>query len=115
MIFFLLFAFTIAIEVNLMLPLDTVTHNGFNNQDQFRRDFQKLKSAGLSGVMSDIWWGVVETSSGQYNWNGYKQLVQLVKECGLHFQAVMSFHKCGGNVGDTVTIELPQWNRAQKG
>ncbi len=24
-------------------------------------------------------------------------------------QAVMSFHKCGGNVGDTVTIPLPKW------
>ncbi len=24
-------------------------------------------------------------------------------------QAAMSFHKCGGNVGDTVTIPLPKW------
>ncbi len=24
-------------------------------------------------------------------------------------QAVMSFHKCGGNVGDDVTIPLPKW------
>lgn len=109
MIFFFLFAFTTAIEVNLMLPLDTVTSKGFTNQDQFRKDFQKLKDAGLSGVMSDVWWGIVEQQPGQYDWSGYKELFQLVRESGLHLQAVMSFHQCGGGVGDTITVELPKW------
>ena len=111
MFFFLFVAATMAIEVNLMLPLDAVTSSGVNNYDQLKADFQKLKSIGVAGVMSDIWWGLVETSPKTYNWAHYKTLVALAKECGLKFQAVMSFHKCGGNVGDTVTIELPQWVR----
>ena len=112
MIFFLLFAAVFAVEVNLMLPLDAVTSSGVNNYNQLKTDFKKLKSIGVAGVMSDIWWGLVETSSKSYNWSGYKSLVGLVKECGLKFQAVMSFHKCGGNVGDSVTIEIPSWVRS---
>ena len=112
MFFFLFIAATLAVEVNLMLPLDAVTSAGVNNYDQLKTDFQKLKNIGVAGVMSDIWWGLVETSSGSYNWSGYKSLVALVKECGLKFQAVMSFHKCGGNVGDSVTIEIPSWVRS---
>jgi len=32
-------------------------------------------------------------------------------ECGLDAmcKVVMSFHQCGGNVGDDVNISLPQW------
>jgi beta-amylase len=33
----------------------------------------------------------------------------MVKNHGLKVQAVMSFHKCGGNVGDPVIIPLPKW------
>lgn len=35
--------------------------------------------------------------------------LQLVSNAGLKFQAVMSFHSCGGNVGDTCNIPLPTW------
>ncbi|GAB1221548.1 hypothetical protein ENUP19_0082G0079 [Entamoeba nuttalli] len=98
-----------ATEVNLMMPLDTVNSNGINNKGQLQNDLNKIKSGGVAGVMADIWWGLVETSPRNYNWNGYKELVQMVKNAGLKFQAVMSFHKCGGNVGDSVTIPIPQW------
>ncbi|ENY62591.1 Beta-amylase, putative, partial [Entamoeba histolytica HM-1:IMSS-A] len=90
-----------ATEVNLMMPLDTVNSNGINNKGQLQNDLNKIKSGGVAGVMADIWWGLVETSPRNYNWNGYKELVQMVKNAGLKFQAVMSFHKCGGNVGDS--------------
>jgi len=100
-----------SIEVNLMMPLDVVNSNGVNNKEQLRKDLNKLKSGGVAGVMCDVWWGLVETSPRNYNWNGYKTLINMVKEAGLKFQAVMSFHKCGGNVGDTITIEIPQWVR----
>jgi beta-amylase len=33
----------------------------------------------------------------------------MAKKHGLKVQAVMSFHQCGGNVGDSVTIPLPKW------
>ncbi|ELP89435.1 beta-amylase, putative [Entamoeba invadens IP1] len=109
--FITLLSVALAIEVNLMMPLDTVNSNGVNNQGQLQNDLNKIKSAGVAGVMSDVWWGLVETSPKTYNWNAYKTLVSMVKNAGLKFQAVMSFHKCGGNVGDSVTIEIPQWVR----
>ncbi|BFU20249.1 beta-amylase putative [Entamoeba histolytica] len=112
MIFFLsVVTLALATEVNLMMPLDTVNSNGVNNKGQLQNDLNKIKSGGVAGVMADVWWGLVETSPRNYNWNGYKELVQMVKKAGLKFQAVMSFHKCGGNVGDSVTIEIPQWVR----
>ncbi len=82
-------------------------------------------------------WGAVERSPGVYSWDGYKQLLQQVKEAGLKMQvstgstgrtrrvcariwritsprclsvqAVLSFHACGDNVGDTAQIQLPSW------
>lgn len=34
-------------------------------------------------------------------------LCELLSLLGLELQAVMSFHQCGGNVGDTVNFPLP--------
>jgi len=46
---------------------------------------------------------------GCYDWEAYAELVRMVERAGLRLQAVMSFHQCGGNVGDSVTIPLPRW------
>ncbi|ONL93538.1 beta amylase2 [Zea mays] len=60
--------------------------------------------------MVDVWWGIAEADGpGQYNFNGYMELMEMAKKTGLKVQAVMSFHQCGGNVGDSVTIPLPGW------
>ena len=40
------------------------------------------------------------------------KLVSLAKVAGLKVHAVMSFHQCGGNVGDTCDIPLPAFVRA---
>ncbi|XP_044493045.1 beta-amylase 2, chloroplastic isoform X2 [Mangifera indica] len=69
-----------------------------------------LKSVNIDGVMVDCWWGIVEAHTPQvYNWSGYKRFFQIVRELGLKLQVVMSFHECGGNIGDDVYIPLPQW------
>jgi len=34
-----------------------------------------------------------------------------VQAQGLKLQAIMSFHACGGNVGDAVNIPIPRWVR----
>ncbi|RVW40639.1 Beta-amylase 3, chloroplastic [Vitis vinifera] len=69
-----------------------------------------LKSAGVEGVMVDAWWGLVEKDGPmKYNWEGYAELVQMVQRHGLKLQVVMSFHQCGGNVGDSCSIPLPPW------
>ncbi|KAG2290036.1 hypothetical protein Bca52824_049640 [Brassica carinata] len=37
------------------------------------------------------------------------QLFQIVRDLNLKIQVLMSFHECGGNVGDDVCIPLPHW------
>lgn len=56
-----------------------------------------------------VQWGAVERQPKWYDWNGYRQVVDLVKSLGLKLQAVMSFHACGGNVGDYAQVPLPKW------
>ncbi|CAI9759487.1 unnamed protein product [Fraxinus pennsylvanica] len=65
---------------------------------------------GVEGVMVDVWWGLVEKDGPlKYNWEGYAELVKMVQKLGLKLQVVMSFHQCGGNVGDSCSIPLPPW------
>eukprot|EP01119_Soliformovum_irregulare_P005454 TRINITY_DN17216_c0_g1_i1.p1 TRINITY_DN17216_c0_g1~~TRINITY_DN17216_c0_g1_i1.p1 ORF type:complete len:453 (-),score=103.49 TRINITY_DN17216_c0_g1_i1:49-1221(-) len=59
--------------------------------------------------MTDVWWGVVEKYPQQYNWTAYDQLAYMCQSVGLKMQVVMSFHTCGGNVGDNCNIPLPSW------
>ncbi|KAH9317109.1 hypothetical protein KI387_018878 [Taxus chinensis] len=99
------------VPVFVMLPLDTVNFNGsLNRKKAMNASLMALKSAGVRGVMVDVWWGLVEKEGPRhYNWGGYKDLVDMVTKHGLKLQAVMSFHQCGGNVGDTCNIPLPGW------
>lgn len=99
------------VPVFVMMPLDSVTmNNTVNRRKAMNASLQALKSAGVEGVMMDVWWGLVERDSpGAYNWGGYAELLEMAKKHGLKVQAVMSFHQCGGNVGDSCTIPLPKW------
>ncbi|KAM0013619.1 putative beta-amylase [Helianthus debilis subsp. tardiflorus] len=73
---------TKGVPVYVMMPLDSVTMgNGVNRRK----------------------------APGEYNWGGYAELLEMAKKHGLKVQAVMSFHQCGGNVGDSCTIPLPKW------
>eukprot|EP01135_Chromosphaera_perkinsii_P007251 Nk52_evm59s745 gene=Nk52_evmTU59s745 len=96
--------------VYVMLPLDTIDNDG-SIADPAKLSFllRKLKYGGVDGVMFDCWWGLVETEPMKYDFSGYTQLIHMVAEVGLLAQVVMSFHKCGGNVGDSVDIPLPDW------
>lgn len=51
----------------------------------------------------------MEREPGQYDFGGYRALFEAASRMGLKVQAVMSFHACGGNVGDSTQIPLPQW------
>ncbi|XP_047310274.1 beta-amylase 1, chloroplastic [Impatiens glandulifera] len=99
------------VPVFVMMPLDSVTMgNTVNRRKAMNASLQALKSAGVEGIMMDVWWGLVERESpGAYNWGGYVELLEMAKKHGLKVQAVMSFHQCGGNVGDSCTIPLPKW------
>jgi beta-amylase len=92
------------VPVYVMMPLDSVTMNNTVNRKEMNKSLQQLKSAGVEGVMMDVWWGLVERDApGTYNWGGYTELIEMAKSHGLKVQAVMSFHQCGGNVGDSIT------------
>lgn len=99
------------VPVFVMLPLDTVSmNNTLNRRRALDASLLALKSAGVEGVMMDVWWGIVEKDGPQqYNWSAYQELIDMVRKHGLKVQAVMSFHQCGGNVGDSCNIPLPPW------
>ncbi|RLN41021.1 beta-amylase 1, chloroplastic-like [Panicum miliaceum] len=100
------------VPVFVMMPLDTVKKCGtaLNRRKAVQASLAALKSAGVEGVMVDVWWGIAESDGpGRYNFAGYMELMEMARKTGLKVQAVMSFHQCGGNVGDSVTIPLPGW------
>ena len=97
-------------RVHVMAPLDLMTDDcKLRDSQEIGNRLRKLKSAGVDGVMVDVWWGIVEQAPKKYNWAGYRNFFTLCREIGLKIIPVMSFHKCGGNVGDNVTICLPQF------
>ncbi|KAK4341625.1 hypothetical protein RND71_040126 [Anisodus tanguticus] len=99
------------VPVFVMMPLDSVKmDHTVNRRKAMNASLQALKGAGVEGIMLDVWWGLVERDApGEYNWGGYAELLEMAKKHGLKVQAVMSFHQCGGNVGDSCTIPLPRW------
>ncbi|KAI8011500.1 Beta-amylase [Camellia lanceoleosa] len=99
------------VPLYVMLPLEVITvDNVLENKDGLKKKLKELRAAGVDGVMVDVWWGIVESKGPkQYDWTAYRSLFQLVQECGLRLQAIMSFHQCGGNVGDAVNIPIPSW------
>ncbi|XP_022136332.1 beta-amylase-like [Momordica charantia] len=99
------------VPVYVMLPLGVVSSdNEVIDGEGLRQQLRKLRAAGVDGVMTDVWWGIVESKGPkQYNWKGYRSLFQILHECDLKVQAIMSFHQCGGNVGDEVYIPIPPW------
>ncbi|KAM0916469.1 hypothetical protein ACQ4PT_010183 [Festuca glaucescens] len=102
----------VGVPVFVMMPLDTVRKDGsaLNRRKAVQASLAALKSAGAAGIMVDVWWGISESEGpGQYNFAGYIELMEMAKKAGLKVQAVMSFHQCGGNVGDSVNIPLPRW------
>ncbi|KAG2397282.1 Beta-amylase protein [Vigna angularis] len=99
------------VPVYVMLPLGVVTvDNVFADPNGLKERLLKLRATGIDGVMVDVWWGIIELRGPkQYDWRAYRSLFHLVQECGLKLQAIMSFHQCGGNVGDVVNIPIPKW------
>jgi beta-amylase len=93
------------VPVFVMMPLDTVKKCGsaLNRRKAVQASLAALKRAGVEGIMVDVWWGIAEAEGpGRYNFAGYMELMEMARKTGLKVQAVMSFHQCGGNVGDSV-------------
>ncbi|KAL0722166.1 hypothetical protein Bca4012_036765 [Brassica carinata] len=99
------------VPVYVMLQLGVITNdNVLENAEKLKKQLEKLKQSQVDGVMVDVWWGIVESNGPkQYQWSAYRNLFEIVQSCGLKLQAIMSFHRCGGNIGDDVNIPLPKW------
>ena len=91
------------VPVFVMLPLDTVSvGENLNKPRAMNARLMALKSAGVEGIRVDAGWGLGEKDGTlKYNWEGYAEVVNMVQNHGLKLQVVMSFHQCGGNVGDS--------------
>lgn len=75
----------------------------------FSKRFRALKTMGVRGVSVDFWWGKVNPRPGVFDFSMYDPLVKAIRMNGLTLLPIMSFHQCGGNVGDSIDIPLPSW------
>ncbi|MEM6531592.1 MAG: family 14 glycosylhydrolase [Myxococcota bacterium] len=78
---------------------------------EFGRALEQAKRAGAQSISTDVWWGMIETGDGQYDFSYYDRLADLITSHGLKWTPILSFHQCGGNVGDDVNIPIPAYLR----
>ncbi len=97
------------ITANVMAPL----HLDLNNSGEvnaFQYQLAACKNLGVNAVSVDVWWGLVEGKADQqFDWSYYDALFKMITDAGLQIQPIMSFHQCGGNVGDTYDMPIPSW------
>ncbi len=92
-------------SANLMAPLHVEDWSAFEYELEMANDM------GADGISVDVWWGDVEKKNGdnQFDWSYYDTIFQKIENAGLRVVPIMSFHQCGGNVGDDYTSYLPSW------
>ncbi|XP_004245482.1 beta-amylase 3, chloroplastic [Solanum lycopersicum] len=100
--------------VFVTLPLDTLNfpEGTMKRKKAMVQSFRALAAAGVEGVVMEVWWGLVESELPRvYNWEGYLEIVELAKRCGLKVRVEMAFHQYGTGPDDPFWIPLPQWVR----
>ena len=91
----------------VMAPLEITDENQWNH---FAQQLRTAKAMGVDAVSSDVWWGNVESEGDQqFDWSYYDRLSDAIINAGLKWVPILSFHSCGGNVGDQCNIPLPNW------
>jgi len=94
--------------VYVMAPLDLFDDDQrLAYRDRIINWYDRLRGAGVDGIMIDVWWGLTEKVEKQYKWSGYVEMFNLIKERGMKIIPVFSFHTCHGNVGDKCDVSLP--------
>lgn len=95
-----------------------------------------VKRPGCLSISTDVWWGLVRgedarrrdqngaiinlnihNNDGEWRWGYYDRLAWTIKcvsiegrkegLCELKWAPIMSFHQCGGNVGDNIYVPIP--------
>ncbi|WP_291049501.1 family 14 glycosylhydrolase [Herbiconiux sp.] len=97
-------------SVNVMAPLfiDDWASGGPQWRD-FTSSLAVADAQGADAVAVDVWWGKAEPALGSFDWAYYDKVFAAVTAAGLDLVPVMSFHQCGGNVGDTCDIPIPSF------
>ncbi|XP_042034735.1 beta-amylase 8-like isoform X2 [Salvia splendens] len=73
-------------------------------------ELQHLRSLNVVGVIVDCWWGIIEAwTPKKYEWAGYREMFNIIREFGMKLQVVMAFHEYGGPDTGGIFISLPQW------
>lgn len=102
-------------HINVMAPLvvgdpaDPGSESSRQAWQEFQAQLAKMKAAGVYAVSTDVWWGLVEAEEGKYDWAYYDKLSDAIIAAGLKWVPIISLHRCGGNVGDDVTVNVPTW------
>jgi beta-amylase len=88
----------------------------------FEEDLKIVADYGVDAVSVDVWWGDVEgVADNRFDWSYYDRVFDLITAYGMDIAPILSFHQCGGNVGDDYTSLLPSWlwpkyaNRSYRG
>lgn len=101
--------------INLMAPLVVGDAHNIESDvsrtawEQFDKHLADAKQLGVDGISTDVWWGLIEPKQGQFDWSYYDKLSDHIARAGLKWVPILSFHQCGGNVGDNVYVPLPDW------
>ena len=89
---------------NVMAPLHV------KDWGQFEYELEMAEDIGVDAVTVDVWWGDVEKQGdNQFDWSYYDRIFSKIKAADLKIIPIMSFHQCGGNVGDDYNSYLPSW------
>ena len=103
--------------VGLMAPLIVGDPSNLNCEysvekwAEFRSwlDFKKNGKRQPTYISVDVWMGLVNPEENVFDWSYYRQLFTTIIEYGFKIVPIMSFHQCGGNIGDTVYQPFPAW------
>jgi len=78
---------------------------------EFRGWLQAKKNAKRQPkyISVDVWMGLVNPEENVFVWGYYRKLFTTIIEYGFKIVPIMSFHQCGGNIGDTVYQPFPAW------
>jgi beta-amylase len=104
--------FTADVMAPLIIPGTVINDSGQSYEytwDLFDQHLQAVKAIGVGAVSTDVWWGLVERQQDVYDWSYYDVLFEHITKAGLQIHPIMSFHACGGDVGDTYNSPLPNW------
>ncbi|XP_072971896.1 beta-amylase 8 isoform X2 [Typha angustifolia] len=99
------------IPVYAMLPTGIInSYCQLVAPESIRQELRHMKSLNVDGVVVDCWWGIVEGwSPHKYEWSGYRDLFNIIKDFKLKMQVVIAFHECIGNGSGDMPISLPKW------